>query len=119
MKRILTMFLMVLLVFSTSACNRASKETTKTPITINLPSDNSINGYRKDDNTNSEKITTDKITVVEDSNSYTYWGNKNSKKFHKASCSSFKSTKDSNKVYYKTRSEFVSKNFTPCKTCNP
>ncbi len=51
--------------------------------------------------------------------SQSYCGNKNSKIFHKSSCSSLKKTKEENKVYLSSRDEFITKNFSPCKSCNP
>lgn len=62
-------------------------------------------------------------TAVADGNqvsvSATYFGNKNSKIFHKANCSSAQKTKEENRVYLSTRDEFVSKGYSPCKICNP
>lgn len=48
-----------------------------------------------------------------------YIGNKNTKKFHKAGCSSVKQMNESNKVGFKSRSEAVSAGYVPCKNCNP
>lgn len=48
-----------------------------------------------------------------------YIGNKNTKKFHKASCSSVSSMKAANKIGFKTRSAAISAGYTPCKNCNP
>ena len=62
-------------------------------------------------------------TAVADGNqvsvSVTYFGNKNSKIFHKANCSSAQQTKEENRVYLSSRDEFVSKGYSPCKICNP
>jgi hypothetical protein len=49
----------------------------------------------------------------------TYFGNKNSKIFHKSNCSSAQKTKEENRVYLSSRDEFVSKGYSPCKICNP
>lgn len=49
-----------------------------------------------------------------------YVGNKNSKKFHFAWCSSVGKMKESNKFYYTgTRDEMIAKGYEPCKNCNP
>ena len=49
-----------------------------------------------------------------------YIVNKNSKKFHKPTCSSEKTMKDSNKLQLNcTREEAVSLGYTPCQRCNP
>lgn len=62
-------------------------------------------------------------TAVADGNqvsvSATYFGNKNSKIFHKSNCSSAQKTKEENRVYLSSRDEFVSKGYSPCKICNP
>ena len=62
-------------------------------------------------------------TAVADGNqvsvSATYFGNKNSKIFHKANCSSAQKTKEENRVYLSSRDEFVSKGYSPCKICSP
>ncbi len=119
MKRFFALFFAILFVFAFSGCENKKTEDKKTPITINLPKDNTVNGYRNSESKPSANLTTDSITVTENTQSYTYWGNKNSKKFHKVSCSSFKSTKDTNKVYYKSRDEFVTRGYEGCKMCNP
>ena len=69
-----------------------------------------------------EKATLDGIIALADVGKgtvYKYFGNKNSKKFHKASCSALKNTKEENKVFYKTKDEFIKYNYSPCKMCNP
>lgn len=49
-----------------------------------------------------------------------YVGNKNTKKFHYAYCSSVKKMKESNKFYYNgTREEMISKGYEPCGNCHP
>lgn len=46
--------------------------------------------------------------------------NTNSKKFHKATCSSASSMKASNRQEYKgTREDLLKQGYVPCKTCNP
>ena len=48
-----------------------------------------------------------------------YIGNKNSKKFHYANCSSVRDMKEKNKVELSTREEAIEKGYVPCKICNP
>lgn len=46
--------------------------------------------------------------------------NRNTKKFHKPSCSSVKQMKDKNRVEYEgTRDEVINRGYAPCKRCNP
>lgn len=47
----------------------------------------------------------------------TYIGNKNSKVFHLDTCSSL--PKEANRVYFESRSQAISENFTPCSKCKP
>ena len=48
-----------------------------------------------------------------------YIGNKNTKKFHKAGCSSVDSMSESNKVGFDNRAAAISAGYEPCKRCNP
>lgn len=49
-----------------------------------------------------------------------YVGNKNTKKFHYAWCSSVDRMKESNKYYYTgTREEMIAKGYEPCGNCHP
>ena len=48
-----------------------------------------------------------------------YIGNKNTKKFHKSSCSSVGKMNESNKVGFDSRSDAISAGYDPCKICNP
>lgn len=49
----------------------------------------------------------------------TYVGNKNSKIFHRASCSSVSQMKDSNKVSLSSRDAAISQGYRPCENCQP
>lgn len=50
---------------------------------------------------------------------YQYVGNKNSKVFHKSTCSSVDRMKESNKVKFGSASAALQAGYTPCKVCNP
>ncbi len=51
---------------------------------------------------------------------YTYILNKNTKKFHKPSCTSVSQMNESNKVeLIATRVEMIEKGYSPCQRCNP
>lgn len=115
MKRFLALLISVVLIFSFCGCENKNINVEKAPIKINLPTDDSVNGYRKTDS----EIKTETIILNEATENYSYCGNKNSKKFHKANCSSLKNTKEENKVFYKTREEFINNSYSPCKKCNP
>ena len=51
---------------------------------------------------------------------YNYILNKNTDKFHYSWCNSVSQMKEKNKIYFNgTRSEAISKGYSPCKNCNP
>ena len=49
----------------------------------------------------------------------TYLGNSNSHIVHTINCSSGAKIKDENRVYFNSITEALSKNYRPCKVCNP
>lgn len=53
------------------------------------------------------------------SSSAAYIGNKNTKKFHKSTCSYVDNIKQSNKVTFSSRSAAISAGYVGCKVCNP
>lgn len=55
-----------------------------------------------------------------DEEEQTYILNKNSKKFHKPTCSSVSKMKESNKVErIATRTELIEEGYSPCQSCKP
>lgn len=65
-----------------------------------------------------EAITTENETET-DNNTAIYFGNKNSKKYHKSSCDGAKNMKEKNKVYFESEQEALDNGYTPCQNCNP
>lgn len=131
MKRFLCILLCLLFALSLSACNNTSDTSSikASEVVITLPKDDTVNGYRIGNSTSSgsmpNHISGDQVLVSSDGNSNTtdkaiadYCGNKNSKIFHKSSCSSVKNMKENNK-YYADRQTLVSENYSPCGKCNP
>ena len=49
---------------------------------------------------------------------FAFCGNKNSKIYHKSSCTSVNKTKEENKVYFKTLEECQNAGYRPCKICS-
>jgi len=114
-----------------------SGDTASTPannkIIVNYPADDSVNGYRKPDNEivsavndpnyMPDIISGDEIEIVDgtdnEGKNAAYVGNKNSKKFHDATCGSAVNTKEENKVYFDSRQAFIDNGFSPCSRCNP
>ena len=80
-------------------------------ITVNLPADDTVNGYRTE---NSKPAEPDNAVKTAD-----YIGNSNSHVFHKPSCSSANTIKEENRVSFKSREDAVKSGYTPCKRCNP
>ena len=48
-----------------------------------------------------------------------YIGNRNTHKFHYASCSSVRQMKDKNKVWFDSRSDAINSGYVPCQRCHP
>lgn len=100
-------------------------------ITINMPADGTVNGYRRpgavvpaENSTGDEMpdvIPAEGTVIVSDTadSSQNYCGNKNSKVFHKSNCSFAKNMNDENRVFFSSRDEFIENGYTPCKSCNP
>lgn len=117
MKKILIIaFCFFEILFLGGCSSITSSNSDNSEITVNLPSDNTVNGYRKEFNNSSEETYSD---TVDENKNFEYCGNKNTKKFHKSDCYVLKNTKDENKVYCETRAEFITEGYSPCKICNP
>lgn len=132
MKKLLSIIILLLLAFTFCGCEEENVTASqKQQVVINLPKDDTVNGYRleeKKENAIPDKINGADVlpnpsesvnnTASENTN-ITYCGNKNSKKFHESTCGALKNTKDENKVFFETRDEFIQNGYTPCKLCNP
>lgn len=123
MRKLILPIIICIFITLFSGCT-AKKTENFNEVKINMPKDNSVNGYRTESSKNSYPNTIEGSSVIagnvsQDTNSYTYCGNKNSKVFHKKSCSSVKTIKEENYIYFSSREEFINKKYTPCKKCNP
>ncbi len=97
-----------------------SKPAVRQEVTVNLPTDNTVNGYRKDGEFTADIIPENEVSFSETVTiTVSLCGNKNSKVFHKLSCSSVKNMKEENKQYFETEKEFLNNGYKPCKMCNP
>lgn len=114
MKKFIILLLCTVFVFSFCGC-KTKKTIDKESVKINLPKDDSVNGYRIESDTKDGVLSESSQTVT----TISYFGNKNSKKFHISGCEAAKNTKTKNKVTYETRKEFIENGYTPCKYCNP
>lgn len=59
------------------------------------------------------------VVVAPPDNSTSYVGNNNTRKFHRAGCSSVNKMKDEHKVYFATREDAINGEYVPCKICKP
>lgn len=124
MKKCIPILLILLLILS--GCGKASKKEnlSTAEVVINMPADDTVNGYRTNNNENNktpQSISGADVKVddfKENKNSLNYCGNKNSKTFHKSSCNSVNTMKESNK-YYADRDTLISKGYHPCGKCKP
>lgn len=124
MKKFLSIFLTLIFIFCFVGCTEKAETKKSDEITINMPKDNTVNSYRKDNNSSKlpSVIEADKVVagnVQNNQTSVSYCGNKNSKIFHNLTCSSIKSMKEENRINFATREECVNNGYTPCKRCNP
>ncbi|MBR6510345.1 MAG: hypothetical protein IKT38_07045 [Clostridia bacterium] len=126
MKKILSLVFVILLSFTFIGCNEKKNEINREKVAINLPSDNSVNGYRteKSENIDDTVISAEDVTVIDkyvpkENSDNKYCVNKNSGVFHKISCDSVSKMKETNKIYLKDKSEAILKGYKACKICNP
>lgn len=105
--------ILIIVVFSLSACNAYEKEENSSHETVVINAgDATVNGYLLPDAASAS-------AVSDYSNTAAYIGNKNSHIFHTADCSSAKNMKDTNKVFFENRNAAAESGYTPCKSCNP
>lgn len=139
MKRILLLFLCLLFSFTLCACAKETKEPLYSSVTINLPSDNTVNGYRENTETSNDNAThkptvdstisnntvsenpvfTNSANTETNETSTEFCANKNSKVFHNSSCGSVKTMKEENKYFSSDRDSLINEGYIPCKRCNP
>lgn len=93
-------------------------------ITVNYPSDDTVNGYRRA----AAALCPMKYPPTalcpqspkpNETAPTAYIGNSNSKKFHTPDCLYAKKLKDENRVSFKSREEAVSEGYAPCGKCKP
>lgn len=110
MKKCVLLLLVVLFIFTFIGCQTTSVSNELPSVSVNMPTDNSVNGYRSE---------VSDTTASDQDTSLLYCGNISSKIFHKSTCSSVSRMKESNKLYSSGREWFINENYSPCKACNP
>lgn len=110
MKKCIFLLLIFLLIFTFAGCETNSVSNELPPVSVNMPTDDSVGGYRQEE---SDGASSDSDTAL------LYCGNTSRKVFHKSTCSSVSKMKESNKLYSSSREWFINENYSPCKTCEP
>ena len=128
MKRLILFIFIILITFIFSGCNNTENTnvSSASEVVINIPTDDTVNGYRTESKLTEEsspnKISGSDVGITDSNeiknNSKEYCANKNSKVFHKSSCTSVSSMKDNNK-YFADRDTLITKGYKPCGKCNP
>ena len=130
-------FLLCLLITLTACAPAANKDYSEHErVTVNLPEDDSVNGYRLPDDGSSDSLSVpaqngsvsadtktespafsepETPTPKEES----YIGNKSTHVLHRADCGSVKTMKDENKAEFPDREAALDEGYTPCKRCKP
>lgn len=128
MKRITALILIMLLLCGCSVKSGNDNTESHPQITINLPTDNTVNGYRENKSVSEmpQTISTDEVKPASPEQNASaadseteYIGNSNSHVFHKSDCGSAGTMKEENKVLFKNRDDAVKSGYKPCKRCNP
>ena len=117
LKRVIFLVLSVLLFISFCGCKGEETES-RADVIINMPEDNSVNGYRVSAPQNSSITSSSNENKAEPTETK-YCVNINSKVFHKISCSSVSTMKEENKAFFLNRDLLIDEGYTPCKRCNP
>lgn len=136
MKKLVCVFLTLLCLCGCAPSSSDMTDNTHSQITINLPADDTVNGYRQGGNSQSmpQTISADEVkpaspeqnsSVSKEQNSSSestkveYIGNLNTHIFHKSTCSSVGTMKEENKIIFEGRDAAINNGYTPCKRCNP
>ena len=128
MKRIISVILIMLLLCGCAASRNSDNTESHTQVSINLPTDDTVNGYRQESSPSAmpriiaaEDVKTGSLaqSAANPNNSAEYIGNSNSRVFHKTSCGSANTMKEENKVFFKNREEAINTGYSPCKRCKP
>ena len=134
LKKSLSILLIVLILLIPIGCSSNNTTESRDEIKINMPKDNTVNGYRTkpilDDNGNivsadrvgvesSKSPSTSKTQAPSFNEQIQYCVNINSKTFHKTDCGSAKNLKEENKYITSNRDELINDGYNPCKKCNP
>ena len=123
-------FLLCLLITLTACAPAANKDYSEHErVTVNLPEDDSVNGYRLPDDGSSDSLSVPADTESESPafsepetptpKEESYIGNKSTHVLHRADCGSVKTMKEENKAEFTDREAALDEGYTHCKSCKP
>ncbi len=111
-KIILTVICFIFLLCGCSDADTVSSP----PITVKMPKDNTVNGYRNKSTVSSSSA----VISQNDNDQYIlYYANTNSKTFHFSSCKSAQKILNKNLYITEFRDELTEQGYSPCSICNP
>lgn len=145
MKKSISLILVVLICFSLSSCTAKTATAENDKPLIVLPESSSTDISSNTEATEKSEVSEEASSKVEESqnskteetskvtqsvssdtmqstpsqNATHYLGNKNTKKFHKSTCSFAKKIKSENLITFESREEAINGNYAPCGKCNP
>ena len=96
-------------VFSGCTSNELQEDNNRSEVIVYSPNGENVNGYKEFND----------IILSTETNTETFVANKNSKKFHKSTCTSVKTIKDNNKYSTSDRRELINSGYSACQRCNP
>lgn len=128
MKKSICVFLVLLFLCGCAPSSSDKTDNTHSQITINMPTDDTVNGYRQGSNSQSmpQTISADDVKPASpnqnsssENTKVEYIGNLNTHIFHKSTCGSVGTMKEENKIIFEGRDAAINDGYTPCKRCNP
>lgn len=124
MRRILSVFIILSCLFSLVGCGNTETSSQKLyskPVIV-LPDQDTaytINGYKNTTSVISSSSSSVAESHTTDNYSGKYFGNRNSKKFHKSDCRYAKNMNEENLMLFETRIDAIAAGYAACSVCAP
>ena len=115
MRRILLVFIAIVLLLLLTACDAVSQKEYPEPVVV-LPNDimaETVNGYKALNNDESSSVDSESKNESESK----FFGNKSTKKYHKKDCRYAKNMNEEKLVIFESQSQAFESGFSPCKVC--
>ncbi len=97
-------------------CGCKDNNTSSSGVTVTMPKDDTVNGYRVNEPTLDNTPSSSESTI---SHNGLYYANTESRKFHLSGCDAAAKIFDENLYISEFRDELTEKGFKPCGICNP